>query len=249
MKYIILLLVVFTSSLVAAAELPSPVQRDINSYERAVERAQEAFDAAVEEAQQDLIDDLEAQLERYTRRGDLDTALAIRQVVERVRGGNAASTGQINADAPPQSGEINQIADLGLLQVGAVNRLADPMRAGQAFVINKDGLGRELIQQLPAHPGILRTHLASGNHQLPGLIGARGQYVALVSRDYGGARENGDYVDNVTFTLNGHRFTIPRWNANTIIFLPVAGGVVREYTMNLGATSWGPELESVLLVQ
>jgi hypothetical protein len=86
MRTIILLLTILTIG-AAEVQLPSSVQRSLDRHEKALAKAQAEFDAAKADAAADLSEDLEKEVERATKRGDLELALAIKNTLAGLTGG------------------------------------------------------------------------------------------------------------------------------------------------------------------
>lgn len=132
-------MIVCIMPLMAEEDMPSSVQRAIASYERDVQRAQEAYDAALEEARGDLREEFEEEIERYTRRGDLDTALAIRERCNAILEGE---DGEPTAEAPEETGPVRVRTPDGWTMVGRWNGQNPYWNRGITF--NADGtFGRD----------------------------------------------------------------------------------------------------------
>jgi len=72
------------SAAAPAAELPDSVQQDLQRYRAELDELHEEFRSAAADAREDLLEQLERDLHRETRRGHLDQALAIRELRQRI---------------------------------------------------------------------------------------------------------------------------------------------------------------------
>lgn len=81
MRMIAIFLMILPLATVWAEEvdLPSSTDRVISKYDKAVEKARDAYLKAITEAKEDLADSMADEIEKVTKKGDLQTALAIQE--------------------------------------------------------------------------------------------------------------------------------------------------------------------------
>ena len=233
----------------AEADLPAAAVRALEAYQRALDSAEAERAAAEERAFAALTNVMEREVNRLTRRGDLDAALAVRAALEARQTTDMLGQPIIPAAPATTAGAPVSVTEITLANTTEQN-VQHAMRAGSPFVMSKDGYGRQMLAIL-TEAGVtemeLRRRLATGEVVYPDIAG-RGSYIGLVTREYGAARERGDYVENAVITIGSVSYALPRWDACTILWLPIQGGAINGLRLNCGNAVWGPEIERVIFV-
>lgn len=136
MRYLILLLISATLFAVdpPAKPLPAGVDPIVKEYQDAVAKAKAAYELACAKAQEKALDKLEAKNKEIIKKGDVDGAISVKGVIERIR------TGKVREEA-------EKIAETDLLGVEKVDVIKEMVGSvwqynrpdGEYIRLNKGG--------------------------------------------------------------------------------------------------------------
>jgi len=238
--------------------LPDEARQVMTDLEESRIVAYKEYKDKVEKEKKAAIEELKEAMKESTKSGDLEAALAVRSQIKKLE---SLSSGEgVGNDTPATAADVIQpsevenrskVTDLGQHPASDLRKVLGQVKLDRAYELSKTGLGAKLYEMFGDVSGIGRHRdLHVGTIDMPVPDGAEGKFVGLVSRNWGMVREGGDYMDNVTFSVNGKEFTLDRWMPNSVILVPIPGGVIKDAKIEMkGPKRYGPRLFGTFILK